>query len=127
MPKNKFFFTLFFYSYDYWQDMKFKPDQCESLTRRSNYSIRCRAKGFYCKTSKKYRCKNHAGLSTGPKTKRGKLRSLQNLKQYRNDKRINIDDISFKQHLPKAYGRKAINSDLPREGSAKSDNDLQMD
>jgi hypothetical protein len=66
-------------------------------------------------------------LSTGPKTKRGKLRSLQNLKQYRNDKRINIDDISFKQHLPKAYGRKAINSDLPREGSAKSDNDLQMD
>ena len=107
--------------------MKFKPDQCESFTRSSQYKVRCKRKGFFCKTSKKFRCPNHAGLSTGPKTKRCKLRSLQNLKQFRNDKRINIDDFSFKQHLPKTYGRKATNTDLPREGSAKSNNDIQVD
>ena len=66
--------------------MKFKPDQCESFTRSSQYTVRCRRKGFFCKTSKRYSCPNHAGLSTGPKTKEGKLKALQNLKQYRNDK-----------------------------------------
>ena len=66
--------------------MKFKPDQCESFTRSSQYTVRCKRKGFFCKTSGKYRCPNHAGLSSGPKTKRGKLKSLQNLKQFRNDK-----------------------------------------
>ena len=65
---------------------RFKPDQCESFTRSSQYTVRCRRKGFFCKTSKRYRCPNHAGLSTGPKTKEGKLKALQNLKQYRNDK-----------------------------------------
>ena len=64
--------------------MKFKPDQCESFTRSSQYKVRCKRKGFFCKTSKKYRCPNHAGMSTGPKTKEGKLKALQNLKQYRN-------------------------------------------
>ena len=57
--------------------MKFKPDQCESFTRSSQYTMRCKRKGFFCKTSKKYRCPNHAGLSTGPKTKEGKLRKEQ--------------------------------------------------
>ena len=79
--------------------MKFKPDQCESFTRSSQYTVRCKRKGFFCKTSKKYRCPNHAGLSTGPKTKEGKLKALQNLKQYRNNeslrtyKRIDRSDL----------------------------------
>jgi hypothetical protein len=30
------------------------------------------------------RCKNHGGLSTGPKTTEGKARALANLKQFRN-------------------------------------------
>ena len=30
------------------------------------------------------RCKNHGGLSTGPKTPEGKAKALANLKQFRN-------------------------------------------
>jgi hypothetical protein len=99
--------------------MKFKPDRCESFTSTSQYTVRCKRKGFFCKTSKKYRCPNHAGLSTGPKTKEGKLKSLKNLKQYR-DKRITINDFDFKQHLPKTYGRHTVDKDLQRQRSAKS-------
>ena len=63
--------------------MKFKPDRCESFTRRSQYTVRCKRKGFFCKTSKKYRCPNHAGLSTGPKSIDGKIKSLSKLKQFK--------------------------------------------
>ena len=80
--------------------MKFKPDQCESLTRSSQYTVRCKRKGFFCKTSKKYRCPNHAGLSTGPKTKRGKIRSLQNLKQFRNDESLRTYINDNRSDLP---------------------------
>ena len=64
--------------------MKFKPDQCESFTRSSQYSVRCKRKGFFCKTSKKYRCKFHAGMSTGPRSIEGRIKAIKNLKQYRN-------------------------------------------
>ena len=60
--------------------MKFKPDQCESFTRASNFKVRCKCKGIWCKTTKKYRCKFHAGMSAGQTTKAGTIRSLQNLK-----------------------------------------------
>lgn len=60
--------------------MKFKPDQCESFTRASNFKVRCKCKGIWCKTTKKYRCKFHAGMSAGQTTKAGRIRSLQNLK-----------------------------------------------
>ena len=92
--------------------MKFKPDQCESFTRSSQYTVRCKRKGFFCKTSKKYRCPNHAGLSTGPKTKRGKLRSLQNLKQYRNNEILGTNNRINRSDLPRADERSTFNEDL---------------
>ena len=79
--------------------MKFKQDQCESFTRSSNYTVRCLRKGFFCKTSKRYRCPNHAGLSSGPKTKEGKKKSLQNLKQFRNDKSFRTYISDYRQDL----------------------------
>ena len=92
--------------------MKFKPDQCESFTRSSQYTVRCKRKGFFCKTSKKFRCPNHAGMSTGPKTKRGKLKSLQNLKQFRNDESFRTYIADNRPDLPRADERKATDQDL---------------
>ena len=102
--------------------MKFKPDRCESFTRTSQYTIRCKRKGFFCKTSKKFRCPNHAGLYTGPKTKRGKLRSLQNLKQYRNNEILGTNNRINRADLPRADDRSASNEDLQQERIAKSSN-----
>ena len=39
---------------------------------------------MYKKTSKKYRCKFHAGESTGPKSIEGRIKAIRNLKQYKN-------------------------------------------
>ena len=85
--------------------MKFKPDQCESFTRSSQYTVRCKRKGFFCKTSKKYRCPNHAGLSTGPKTKEGKLKAFSNLKQYRNNESLRTYKGIDRSDLPRVDER----------------------
>jgi hypothetical protein len=58
--------------------------QCESFTRGSNYQVQCRCKGYFQKTSKKYRCKFHGGFSTGAKTLEGKIIALSKLKQFKN-------------------------------------------
>ena len=92
--------------------MKFKPDQCESFTRSSQYTVRCKRKGFFCKTSKRYRCPNHAGLSTGPKTKEGKLKALQNLKQYRNNESLRTYKGIDRSDLPRVDERSTTNKDL---------------
>ena len=55
--------------------------QCESIARHSG--LRCRAKGVL-KKSGHYRCKFHAGMSEGPTTIEGQLKSLKNLPQYKN-------------------------------------------
>jgi hypothetical protein len=58
--------------------------QCESFTRGSNYQVQCRCKGYFQKTSKKYRCKFHGGFSTGARTLEGKIIALSKLKQFKN-------------------------------------------
>ena len=58
--------------------------RCESFTRGSKYKVQCLCKGYYQKTSKKYRCKFHAGMSTGPRSIEGRIKAIKNLKQYRN-------------------------------------------
>jgi hypothetical protein len=58
--------------------------QCESFTRGSNYTIQCRCKGYFQKTSKKYRCKFHGGMSTGARTLEGKIKAYKNLKFLKN-------------------------------------------
>ena len=88
----------------------FKQDKCQSFTRGSNYTVRCKRKGFYCKTSKKYRCPNHAGLSTGAKTRAGAIKSLQNLKNVKRDTINKYIDRKFGNEVNE---RTNINSDLP--------------
>ena len=58
--------------------------QCESFTRGSNFQEQCRCKGYFQKTSGKYRCKYHAGMSTGPRSLDGKIKALRNLKHFKN-------------------------------------------
>ena len=58
--------------------------QCESYTRGSKFTKQCLCKGYFQKTSKKYRCKFHAGMSTGPRTIEGRIKAMRNLKQYKN-------------------------------------------
>ena len=59
---------------------------CQTINKQNK--LPCKAKGIYCKTTKKYRCRIHGGASTGPKSYQGKLRSLKNLKH------INYEQIA---------------------------------
>ena len=63
-----------------------KKIQCESFTRGSNFKIQCKCKGYFQKTSRKYRCKYHAGMSTGPRSLEGRLKALKNLLPFKNKK-----------------------------------------
>ncbi len=58
--------------------------QCESFTRGSKFTKQCLCKGYFQKTSGKYRCKYHGGASTGPRSIQGKLKALKNLKNFKN-------------------------------------------
>ena len=58
--------------------------QCESFTRGSKFTKQCLCKGYYQKTSGKYRCKFHSGMSTGPRTLTGRLNAIKNLKNFKN-------------------------------------------
>ena len=51
-----------------------KKEQCGAKTRVGGF---CKRKAL-----ENGRCPNHGGLSTGPKTKVGKQKSLMNLKQF---------------------------------------------
>ena len=58
--------------------------QCESFTRGSKFTNQCLCKGYFQKTSGKYRCKYHGGASTGPRSIDGKIKALKNLKNFKN-------------------------------------------
>ena len=60
--------------------------QCESFTRGSKFTKQCLCKGYFQKTSGKYRCKYHGGASTGPRSIDGKIKALRNLKHFKNKK-----------------------------------------
>ena len=60
---------------------------CLSKRNGSRCGAHARSTGYPCKAKAlaNGRCKNHGGMSTGPKTLEGKARSLANLKQFRSD------------------------------------------
>ena len=73
--------------------------QCESYTRSSNFTKQCLCKGYYQKTSGKYRCKFHGGASTGPRSIEGRLKAIKNLKNFRNKSETEIIEwIKSKQY-----------------------------
>tara|TARA_Y100001972_G_scaffold1115_1_gene1277 strand:+ start:360 stop:617 length:258 start_codon:yes stop_codon:yes gene_type:complete len=73
--------------------------QCESFTRSSNYTKQCRAKGYFQKTSGRWRCRHHGGFSTGPRSVEGKIKALRNLKYFKNKTEQElIEWIKFKRY-----------------------------
>jgi hypothetical protein len=54
--------------------LRFEATRCCARTRAGHP---CRRKGLT-----NGRCRNHGGMSTGPKTREGKIRALRNLKQF---------------------------------------------
>jgi hypothetical protein len=62
-----------------------KKQLCGARTRRGTP---CR-----CKALANGRCRLHGGLSKGPKTLRGKMKALQNLRQYRDRPHQGVDDV----------------------------------
>ena len=95
--------------------MKYKL-QCQSKTRQSNYLKQCNGVGIVCKNGN-IRCKNHAGKSSGPKTKAGKLKSSQNIKNY-NDKRNSINNKSKDKTLKSVDDWSSFVQTLQRKGNA---------
>ena len=61
---------------------------CQTINKTNK--LPCKAKGIYCKTTKKYRCRIHGGFSNGQKTLEGRIKAYKNLPQFKNlnDKEI---------------------------------------
>ena len=95
--------------------MKYKL-QCQSKTRQSNYTVQCNGVGIVCRNGH-IRCKNHAGKSTGPTSKAGKLKSAQNIKNY-NDKRNSINNKSANKVTKSVDDWSSFVKMLQRKGDA---------
>ena len=54
---------------------------CQTINKQNK--LPCKAKGIYCKTTKKYRCRVHGGFSNGQKTLEGKIKAYKNLTQFK--------------------------------------------
>ena len=70
------------------QSERRKPVSSTRKRNRPRCGAYARSTGKSCnaKALANGRCKNHGGMSTGPKTVEGKARSLANLKQFRSAK-----------------------------------------
>ena len=95
---------------------------CQSMTRRSNYTVQCRAKGYLMKSGF-YRCKNHGGFSTGPTSEEGKLKALRNLVSMKNKTDDEIRKI-LRQNTGAASARHTADKDLQTERHARTDYSL---
>ena len=97
---------------------------CESMTRASNYTVQCRAKGYLMKSGH-YRCKNHAGMSTGPKSIEGKLKALKNLVSMKHKTDDELRKILGQDPGATTVGN-TTDQDCQTEGHARTDNYLQV-
>ena len=70
------------------QRMRYKPPPPKPRRAKVQCGAHARSTGKPCraKALANGRCKNHGGMSTGPRTLEGKARALANLKQYRTQK-----------------------------------------
>jgi len=90
--------------------------QCQSKTRQSGYTQQCNGVGIVCKNGN-IRCKNHAGKSTGPVSKDGKAKSVQNIKNY-NDKRNSINNKPKNKAIKPSNDWSTFIEALQRKGDA---------
>ena len=85
---------------------------CQTINKQNK--LPCKAKGYLMRNGK-VRCRIHGGFSSGPKTVEGKVRSLRNLKQFKNknDEEIRTHIRDFQRHRIETDGRNTTYSDLP--------------
>ena len=71
---------------DWQQRVRHKPAPRKRRRDKARCGAYARSTGKPCKAQAlaNGRCRNHGGMSTGPKTLEGKARALANLKQYQN-------------------------------------------
>ena len=85
---------------------------CETINKQNK--LPCKAKGIYCKTTKKYRCRMHGGYSNGQTTLDGKIKAYKNLTQFKtaSDEEIRTYITNRTRHHQTVNEWNSINSDL---------------
>ena len=93
---------------------------CKTINKTNK--LPCKAKGVYCKTTKKYRCRMHGGWSNGQKTIEGKIKAYKNLPQFKklNDEEIRTYITNKLGHRNNVNERNAFNADLSETWFSKS-------
>ena len=95
---------------------------CQSMTRRSNYTVQCKAKGYLMKSGF-YRCKNHGGFSTGQTSDAGKLKAMRNLVSMKNKTDDEIRKI-LRQNSGAASAGNTTDKNMQAKGYASTDYSL---
>ena len=93
---------------------------CQTINKTNK--LPCKAKGVWCKTTKKYRCRMHGGWSEGQTTIEGKIKAYKNLRQFKNlnDEEIRTYIRNKLRHRKNADERNASNADMRKGWFTKS-------
>ena len=93
--------------------------KCQTINKQNK--LPCKAKGILMKNGN-IRCRIHGGFSSGAKTLEGKIKSLKNLRQFKN-----LNDEEIRTHITNKFRyrnyvdeRNAVNADLSETWIAKS-------
>ena len=70
--------------------------KCQTINKQNK--LPCKAKGFQMKNGNIH-CRLHGGFSTGPRTPKGKEKSLKNLLQFKNK-----DDTEIRTYIRNRVG-----------------------
>ena len=93
---------------------------CQTINKTNK--LPCKAKGIYCKTTKKYRCRMHGGWSRGQTTIEGKIKAYKNLPQFKNlnDEQIRTYIRDKQRHRENVDERNTFNADMRKVWITKS-------
>ncbi len=93
--------------------------KCQTINKQNK--LPCKAKGYRTKKGT-IRCRLHGGFSSGAKTLEGKIKSLKNLRQFKN-----LNDEEIRTHITNKFRyrnyvdeRNAVNADLSETWFSKS-------
>ena len=93
--------------------------KCQTINKQNK--LPCKAKGILMKNGN-IRCRIHGGWSSGAKSLEGKIKSLKNLRQFKN-----LNDEEIRTHITNKLGyrndaneRNASNADLSEAWFTKS-------
>ena len=93
--------------------------KCQTINKQNK--LPCKAKGILMKNGK-IRCRIHGGFSSGAKTLEGKIKSLKNLRQFKNlnDEEIRTHITNKQRHRENVDERNAFNANMRKIWFTKS-------